>query len=103
MQAAMEILRPLHARGLRLHGFGFKVSGLMNGASALLASADSMAWSRAARYEAPLPGCTHKQCNNCIKFALQWRQKVLLAIQSGKANHQPQLFDMQRSGGVVCG
>ena len=50
---ALEILRVLHALGLKLHGFGFKTDGLWNGGSYLLASADSMSWSRGARYEPP--------------------------------------------------
>jgi hypothetical protein len=86
---AMEILRPLAAMGLRLHGFGFKVTGLWQGAASILWSADSLAWSRAARYEPPLPGCTHKTCANCIKFALRWREKVLAAIARGETRFQP--------------
>lgn len=61
---------------LRLHGFGFKVAGLESCADAL-ASADSMAWSYRARHDRPLPGCTHKSCANCLRYALRWRVRVL--------------------------
>jgi len=42
-----------------------------------LTSADSMAWSFWARYDAPLEGCTHQSCANCRIYALQWREKVV--------------------------
>ncbi len=86
---ALEILRALHGLGIKLHGFGLKIDGLWNGASALLESADSMAWSRAARYEPPLPDCTHKTCANCMRFALRWRESVLAAIRRGQREFQP--------------
>ena len=77
---AAGIIRSLWARGIRnLHGFGFKVQGLRE-VGALMASADSMAWSYRARRSEPLPGCTHKSCANCQKFALQWREKVVAGI-----------------------
>ena len=62
--------------GLKLHGFGFKLTGLEM-AHEHLASADSLAWSYAARKRAPLAGCTHPHCNNCIKYALKYRKQVL--------------------------
>jgi hypothetical protein len=92
MEEALEILRPLHSLGIKLHGFGFKIDGLWNGGSYLLESADSMAWSRRARYDPPLPGCTHKTCANCMKYALLWRQKVLNSIERGETNYQKVLF-----------
>ena len=61
---------------LRLHGFGIKRTGLRN-YGPYLASADSMAWSYRARNSWPLPGCTHKSCANCPRFALRWREAVL--------------------------
>ncbi len=48
----VDILRALASRGLRLHGFGVKTTGLRQAADQL-ASADSLAWSLAARREAP--------------------------------------------------
>ena len=64
------------AFGLRhLHGFGFKISGLRR-YSPYLASADSMAWSKTARYTHPLAGCPHRRCNNCLRFALLWRSSL---------------------------
>jgi hypothetical protein len=74
MDEAEVIIRQLQP--LNLHGFGFKMTGLRR-CWDVLASADSMAWSFAARRQPPLPGCTHKHCNNCIIYALQWRDEVL--------------------------
>jgi hypothetical protein len=62
--------------GLRLHGFGVKTSGLERYAEHL-ASADSLAWSYNARRSAPLPGCEHRSCANCLRYALRWRGQVL--------------------------
>ena len=43
-----------------------------------------MAWSIAARYDKPLPGCRgHKHCGNCRRYALRWRADVLRAIGAG--------------------
>lgn len=75
----MEALQPL-----RLHGFGVKLGGLERIAGRL-ASADSMAWSYAARKRPPLPGCTaHRNCANCPKWALLWREEVLRRIACGE-------------------
>jgi hypothetical protein len=62
-----------------LHGFGVKTSGLRSYGS-LLGSVDSMAWSRAARYRAALPGCTHTTCANCMRYALRWRERILTGL-----------------------
>ncbi len=76
---AVFILKSLAALGLRLHGFGFKILGLRRVAS-LLASSDSMAWSFAARRSAPLPGCTHRNCANCFRYALMWRERLMSSL-----------------------
>lgn len=74
--AIAEALHELDT-GVPLHGFGVKTEGLAKYGD-LFASADSLAWSRAARWEAPLSGCTaHKNCANCLTYALQWRDRVL--------------------------
>jgi hypothetical protein len=79
-QASSEIgaiVTELAALGLRLHGFGVKRGGLANYADGLT-SADSMAWSYAARRRLPLPGCTgHINCANCARFALGWRAAIV--------------------------
>jgi hypothetical protein len=62
--------------GFALHGFGIKTRGLGRYA-ALLASADSMAWSYNARRHTALPGCPHRNCANCPRWALRWRERVL--------------------------
>lgn len=75
---AGHIVWSLAARGYKLHGFGFKTTGLKAFGFDLLASSDSMSWSYAARKKKiRLPGCSHKVCNNCLKWALQWRAKLL--------------------------
>jgi len=74
-----DLIRELWSRGIKLHGFGFKLRGLAN-VAAYLRSADSMAWSLDARRKPPLTGCQHGNCANCLKFALQWRLKVLAVI-----------------------
>jgi hypothetical protein len=76
MGDARTIVSRLHARGIRLHGFGFKLTGLRM-VGGLLASSDSMAWSKAGRSRPPLPGCEHPSCGNCMTFALQWRDDVM--------------------------
>ncbi len=78
-QASAEIARiltSLSSLGLRLHGFGVKTKGLARYQDAL-ASADSLAWSYAARRNPPLPGCSHRSCANCLEYALEWRARML--------------------------
>lgn len=66
---------------LPLHGFGVKKRGLESYGH-MLETADSMAWSfDARRLAAPMPGCSgHKNCANCLTFALAWRERVLAAV-----------------------
>lgn len=63
-----------HVPGIQLHGFGFKKLGLRK---CTLASADSMAWSVRARRSPPINGHPHRNCANCLRFALQWRAELL--------------------------
>lgn len=62
--------------GLQLHGFGVKTRAVET-AARYFASTDSMAWSFRARHRPPLPGCSHPNCSNCLKFALWWRSELL--------------------------
>lgn len=67
----------LAALGIRIHGFGVKTLGLERYAQHLV-SADSMAWSKAARHEARLAGCTHRgNCASCLVYALEWRARIV--------------------------
>jgi len=85
------IVTTLARRGLRLHGFGVKTGGL-HLYGHLLASADSMAWSYAARRLPALSGCTgHKNCANCLLYATRWRSGVLSRYAA--RGHQASLFD----------
>ncbi len=74
------IAAELAAAGLRLHGFGVKQHGLARYADHL-ESADSLAWSYAARRRPALPGCTrHRNCANCPRYALAWRAQVIAGL-----------------------
>ncbi|MEU9891075.1 hypothetical protein [Sphaerisporangium sp. NPDC051011] len=54
LPVALMISR-LARSGLRLHTFGYKTTGLISSADQIVSS-DSLAWSRAARWEARHPG-----------------------------------------------
>jgi hypothetical protein len=82
------IIHRLRASGLhRLHLFGFKTLGLVEHRHLLTEqdSADSLGWSDTARKlkRPALPGCAvagrHRNCANCLPFALAWRRAVLAA------------------------
>jgi hypothetical protein len=81
IMASLTIAHLAETEHLKLHGFGFKVSGLLASWQHLV-SADSMAWSLEARYAAPIPGHTHKRCNNCLENALFWQSDVLARLHS---------------------
>lgn len=81
-----DIFRSLAGAGIACHGFGVKKQGVAQ-YGRFLASADSMAWSYRARRSWPLPGCSHKSCANCSKFALRWRDELLREVD------MPSLFD----------
>ncbi len=89
---AARILGRLAAEGLRLHAFGLKIQGISR-AAAYLASSDSLAWSYAARREQPLPGCTtHKNCANCLHYALRWLSQVERLINASAARPYQQMM-----------
>ncbi|MFB8136396.1 deazapurine DNA modification protein DpdA family protein [Streptomyces mirabilis] len=77
-----DIVTAMAAHGLRLHGFGFKTLGLEK-VGHLLASADSAAWSYHARRRPPIAGHPHKNCANCLPYALNWRTRVLRGLTAG--------------------
>lgn len=82
MTEGVQIVRQLAAIGLRLHGFGVKITGLRDAAHHLV-SADSMAWSHQARKgNLKMPDCQHRgaRCTWCQRWALQWRERVLASI-----------------------
>ena len=94
-----SLIRRLERRGIRLHPFGFKLGGLARVAGKL-ASSDSLAWSRAARWEDPLPGCSHAHCTNCMTYALWWRGKVLRVVEKAERVDQPLLLDSTAAAGA---
>lgn len=88
-QQIATIIHTIAQRGISLHGFGVKLKGLEL-ISNLLKSADSMAWSFAARRESPLRGHNHKTCANCKTYAEMWyRTQVWPLIQFNKKQYQP--------------
>jgi hypothetical protein len=86
---AAAIVTTLAARGLRLHGFGFKLGGLAECGHAL-ASADSLAWSLDARRRPPMDGHKHGNCANCLPYALTWRERVVSLL----ATPRPRQLDL---------
>ena len=75
--ATDEISHIIHSLyPLNMHAFGVKGRAYAANYD-LLTSADSMAWSFQARYDPPMDGCPHQHCNNCPKYALAWRQRML--------------------------
>jgi hypothetical protein len=81
-QATGEIEAIVHSLallGLRLHGLGVKAGGLLRYADCLV-SADSLAWSFDARRAAPLAGCSHANCANCLRYAAAWRERALARL-----------------------
>jgi hypothetical protein len=74
------IIGELASCGLKMHGFGVKTGGLKMYAQHLV-SADSMAWSFAARINnTRLPDCTHADCRNCYLYAMKWRNDLLAKL-----------------------
>jgi hypothetical protein len=89
---AQVLMRDMRTLGIRAHGFGFKLGGLAR-AARWMQSADSTSWSLNARRNDPLPGCTHRNCANCHKFALAWyREKALPAVERGERTVTPVRF-----------
>ena len=80
-----RIMRSLHAKDLKLHGFGVKTQGLEN-YSECLTSSDSLAWSYSARYsDKRCWDCQQrlappKNCANCLQWGLDWRHDILQRI-----------------------
>jgi hypothetical protein len=70
------ILACLQDTRARLHCFGMKTRGLPSNEK-YIESSDSLAWSFRARRSPPLPECDHESCQNCLRFALRWRSKLL--------------------------
>ncbi len=65
--------------GLRIHALGYKIEGLRFVKNDVV-SADSLAWSFNASKNWPLPGHMHRHCNNCLEWALDWRERLLASM-----------------------
>lgn len=75
-----EIVSMIQDHGIRIHAFG--VSRALGTYANRIVSADSMAWSREARSHPERKATnecrtTHKNCANCLPYALQWRSSLL--------------------------
>lgn len=77
---AVRLFASLRASGIRCHGFGVKTLGLAR--TDALGSADSLAWSMHARRRPPIAGHTHKNCANCLEYALDWRSSLLSTLEA---------------------
>nr|WP_157407842.1 hypothetical protein [Actinomadura atramentaria] len=66
-------------QGVRLHAFGVKTTGLLACADKLVSS-DSLAWSRAARWDGRRPGDPLSHHGNSVHEALAWRSALLARI-----------------------
>jgi hypothetical protein len=82
-----RILLYMALRGIRIHAFGLKGDALRWQLQQpftdrhLFVSSDSLAWSFNARKNQRLPGHTHKNCQNCLEYALMWREELLSSIE----------------------
>jgi hypothetical protein len=85
-----DLIGELSDAGVRMHGFGMKLAGLRHSGH-LLDSADSMAWSFQARKSLPLPGHKHKNCANCIDYAVAWYERILAEPRSPSPYRQLRL------------
>jgi hypothetical protein len=79
------IVSTLAGHGIRLHGFGVKTGGLRRYAD-YLTSADSLAWSYGARRAGmdgiTHPGCAHRSCANCPRWAKRWHTRLQSQLDS---------------------
>jgi len=87
--AAHRIITAVASEGIRIHALGAKTEGLRLFGS-WIASADSMAWSYVARRQVVLlEDCRerggHKNCANCLSWALTWYRELLAAPMSAGA------------------
>jgi hypothetical protein len=74
---AVRLIQGLAELGLRLHGFGLKITSLLR-LRQELTSADSMAWSYDGRQRGRCKRVRdHNKCANCLNYALLWRQRLL--------------------------
>lgn len=75
----VEVVKKVADLGVKIHGFGFKTSGLLK-CRDVLSSADSLAWSLEARKNPVMKDCTHKTCSNCAVFAMAWRERLFQRV-----------------------
>ena len=97
---AERIIRAIHHRGIRIHGFGFKLQGLRT-CSRYLHSADSMAWSFNARRKPPMTGHKHAACSNCLTFAEDWRVRAIASIDHALLQPEQQEIDFPTSDRIL--
>lgn len=91
---AARIIRAIAMQRIRIHAFGVKADGIRLFGDWIV-SADSMAWSFVARKRPILrDDCAidgkHKNCANCLRWALQWRESKIVSAR-GPANDPAQM------------
>lgn len=82
-QMVETLIDHLHDLGIRLHGFGFKKSGLRH-VHHLLASADSMAWSAETYRRPEIAEDYDNSANARLRHALHWRKQLLCSLTNNK-------------------
>lgn len=70
------LVAALASDGLRLHGFGVKLTGVRR-YGWCLTSSDSLAWSYDGRRIRPCPHGAAVSCSNCLAHALAWRAGIV--------------------------
>lgn len=94
--AAGLILESIYKAGVtRLHGFGFKIDGLLEHGH-WLTSADSMAWSYDGRYTKDRCPRGLQSCANCRHFAYPWRDRLVSRM--AHRGRQAELFSLAEFG-----
>lgn len=100
IKAGREVVEMFAQEGYPLHAFGMKTTTLI-GIAPLLQSSDSMAWSQHARWiyllekRKMVESCEHKSCQNCMAWALEWREQLVRSIEeaSGMTEGNAKLAD----------
>lgn len=95
------LIKELAELGIKLHTFGFKIQGLIASADKIT-SADSLSWSRNARYEGVrVHGHDHPgHCGNCLTYALDWRASLLDQVERHHPGHVEDLDLIEEAAGV---
>lgn len=78
--ARRDVVRDICSRGIELHAHGLNWVRLRD-LSPYIVSADSDSWRSVGR-RTRMDGCNHKDCANCLRFALSWRDEAIHEFES---------------------